>query len=54
MQAYWLVHPIDGTATVYQLVDGNYGKPAISEMQGRLCAPPILAGLEIDWNMVGI
>jgi Uma2 family endonuclease len=51
VQEYWLVHPTDGTVTVYRLLDGQYGKPEISETQGRL-SDPTLAGLEIDWSML--
>lgn len=51
VREYWLVHPTDGTITVYRLMDGQYGKPEISETQGRLSAS-VLAGLEIDWAML--
>jgi len=49
VQEYWLVHPTDCTVTVYKLLDGQYGKPDISELAGHLPAA-VVAGLEIDWN----
>jgi hypothetical protein len=35
----------------YRLMDGQYGKPKISEIQRHLSAS-VLAELEIDWAML--
>lgn len=36
VREYWLLHPTDRLLTVYRLVDGQYGRPEISEMKGSL------------------
>lgn len=45
----WLVHPGDGIVSVYGLDAGQYGKPRISELEGRL-ASQVLPHVEIDWS----
>lgn len=51
VREYWLVHPVDRLLTVYRLLDGEFGKPDIFELQG---VTPVQAipGLEIDWQAV--
>lgn len=51
VREYWLIHPADKVVTVYQLVDGAYGKPEISELKDTLpCG--ILPEVVIDWARV--
>lgn len=51
VQEYWLVHPNDRIVTIYQLVEGEYGKPDVQELVG---ATPIatLPGIAIVWDDV--
>ena len=35
VKEYWLVHPIDRVLTVYRLIDGEYGKPELYELNGE-------------------
>ncbi len=51
VREYWLVHPIDRLLTVYRLIDGEYGKPEIFELQG-LTAITVLPDVVIDWNLL--
>jgi Uma2 family endonuclease len=51
VREYWLVHPIDRLLTVYRLIDGEYGKPEISELQG-LTTITVLPDVVIDWNLL--
>ncbi len=44
----WLVHPTDRTVAVYRLIDGAYGRPAISELEGSLGCGSVEA-VTIDW-----
>lgn len=44
----WLVHPTDRVVTVYRLVDGAYGRPAIHELTGTL-AVRVLPEIVIAW-----
>ena len=47
----WLIHPIERTLAIYQLVAGHYGRPAVQELQGltQITAVP---GVTIDWDEV--
>lgn len=47
---YWLLHPTDRVLTVYQLIEGNYGKPDVYEMQGSTHSA-ILPEVVIDWSL---
>jgi Uma2 family endonuclease len=51
VREYWLVHPVDRLLTVYRLIDGEYGKPEISELQG-LTTITVLPDVVIDWNLL--
>ncbi len=33
VKEYWIVHPTDRVVTVYKLIDGKYGRPAIYTSQ---------------------
>ena len=44
----WFVHPSDRTVAVYLLGGAAYGRPAISELRGRLAAHS-LPSVVIDW-----
>jgi Uma2 family endonuclease len=46
----WLAHPTDRTVAVYSLVDGRYGRPAISEMNGTLASIAVSL-VSIDWEL---
>jgi Uma2 family endonuclease len=48
---YWLVHPVDRVVTIYRLEDGAYGRPMVSELQGR-SGCRACPGAEIDWVRV--
>jgi Uma2 family endonuclease len=45
----WLVHPIDRTLTIYRHEAGNYGRPIILELKGRIAISAI-PGVSIDWD----
>lgn len=45
---YWLVHPVDRVVMVYRLVDGHYGKPAVSNLSGSTPVG-VLPGVVIAW-----
>lgn len=47
----WLVHPTDRVVSVYTLSDGEYGRPAIHELEGQLVSTAVPA-VEIDWARV--
>lgn len=47
----WLVHPTDYVVSVYTLLEGQYGRPAIRELAGRLASIAVPA-VEIDWARV--
>ena len=49
VQEYWLVHPIDRMVTIYRLVNGEYGKPAVQELKGET-AVGVLPGVVIAWD----
>jgi Uma2 family endonuclease len=51
VREYWLAHPGDRIVTVYQLENGAYGRPVVTEMQDRL-ASSSCPGVEIDWERV--
>jgi Uma2 family endonuclease len=46
---YWLVHPTDRILTVYQLQNGEYGKPDIFKLEGSTPVT-VLPGVSIDWE----
>lgn len=46
---YWLVHPVDRIVTVYRLIDGEYRKPDIYELQGET-AIGVLPDVVIQWD----
>jgi len=48
---YWLVHPVDRVVIIYRLEDGAYGRPVVSELQGR-SGCRACPGAEIDWGCV--
>lgn len=49
VREYWLVHPADRLVMVYCHQDGNYGKPAVHELEGHLAAT-ILPEITIAWD----
>lgn len=49
VREYWLVHPIDKVLTVYRLQNGEYGKPAISQLEGETPVG-ILPDIVIRWD----
>ena len=46
---YWMIHPIDQLLTVYRLIDGEYGKPELSELRGET-AVSVLPDIIIQWD----
>jgi Uma2 family endonuclease len=48
VQECWFVHPTDRTVAVYRLVDGAYGRAAISELIGELACQSVDA-VTIAW-----
>lgn len=51
VREYWLVHPIDKVVTIYLLVAGAYGKPAVQELVGDTTAT-VLPHVTIAWARV--
>ena len=49
VREYWLVHPTDRTVVVYTLLDGDFGRPQIHEMNGTLSST-VLPELTINWS----
>lgn len=49
VREYWLVHPIDRIVTIYRLLDNEYGKPEILELQGTTTVG-ILPEITIAWD----
>jgi Uma2 family endonuclease len=49
VREYWLIHPIDRVLTVYRLIDGEYGKPELSELRGET-AVSVLPDIVIQWD----
>ncbi len=49
VREYWLVHPYDRVVTVYTLVDGEYGKPAVAELS-EPTQVGVLEDVSIDWS----
>ncbi|MDD5319617.1 MAG: Uma2 family endonuclease [Methylococcales bacterium] len=49
VREYWLIHPIDRVLTVYRLIDGEYGKPELYELQGGT-AVSVLPEIVIQWD----
>lgn len=49
VREYWLVHPVDRVLTVYQLQDGEYGKPELSQLEGETQVG-ILPEIVIRWD----
>ena len=46
---YWLVHPVDRVLTIYRLENGEYGKPALSSLEGQTTVG-ILPEIVISWD----
>lgn len=51
VREYWLVHPVDRIVSIYLLLDGAYGKPAVQELEGSTAAQAV-PGVVIDWARV--
>jgi Uma2 family endonuclease len=51
VKEYWLVHPVDRVVTIYRLEDGAYGRPVVSELQGRSDCRAC-PSVEVDWERV--
>ena len=51
VREYWLVHPVDKVVTIYLLVTGAYGKPAVQELVGDTTAA-VLPQVTITWARV--
>lgn len=49
VREYWLIHPVDRVLTVYRLIDGEYGKPELYELQGET-AVSVLPEIVIQWD----
>jgi Uma2 family endonuclease len=49
VREYWLIHPVDRVLTVYRLIDGEYGKPELYELQGGT-AVSVLPEIVIQWD----
>lgn len=49
VREYWLVHPADRILTVYSLIDGEYGKPELYELQGETAAG-LFPDIVIRWD----
>ncbi|GAB6140067.1 Uma2 family endonuclease [Methylosoma difficile] len=49
VREYWLVHPTDKVLTVYRLIDGEFAKPDIYELQGETRVG-ILPDIAIQWD----
>jgi len=49
VKEYWLVHPIDRVLTVYRLIDGEYGKPELYELNGETQVG-VLPDIVIRWD----
>jgi Uma2 family endonuclease len=49
VREYWLIHPIDRVLTVYRLIDGEYGKPELSELRGETSVS-VLPDIVIQWD----
>jgi Uma2 family endonuclease len=49
VREYWMIHPIDQLLTVYRLIDGEYGKPELSELRGET-AVSVLPDIIIQWD----
>ncbi|WP_366945058.1 hypothetical protein [Methylobacter sp.] len=44
-----MVHPIDRVLTVYRLIDGEYGKPELYELNGETQVG-VLPDIVIRWD----
>lgn len=49
VREFWLVHPTDRMVTIYRLVDGQYGKPDVQELEGETHVAA-LAGVVVAWD----
>ena len=49
VREYWLIHPVDRVLTVYRLINGEYGKPDLYELQGET-AVSVLPDIVIQWD----
>jgi Uma2 family endonuclease len=51
VKEYWLVHPVDRVVIIYRLENGVYGRPLVSELQGR-SGCRACPSAEIDWERI--
>jgi Uma2 family endonuclease len=51
VKEYWLVHPVDRVVTIYRLEEGVYGRPQVSELEGR-SGCRACPDAEVDWERV--
>ena len=51
VREHWLVHPVDRVVTIYRLEGSAYGRPMVSELQGR-SGCRACPGVEVDWERV--
>ncbi len=49
VKEYWLVHPVDRVLTIYRLVNNEFGKPELYELQGGTPIA-VLDNLMIVWD----
>jgi len=49
VKEYWLVHPVDRVLTAYRLIDGEYGKPELYELNGETQVG-VLPDIVIRWD----
>jgi Uma2 family endonuclease len=51
VKEYWLVHPVDRVVTIYRLEGAAYGRPQVSELQGRSDCRAC-PNVQVDWERV--
>lgn len=49
VREYWLIHPVDRVLTVYQLINGEYGKAELYELRDET-AVCVLPDIVIQWD----
>jgi Uma2 family endonuclease len=49
VKEYWLIHPVDRVLTVYRLINGEYGKPELYELNGETQVS-VLPDIVIRWD----
>ncbi|MCI0654870.1 MAG: Uma2 family endonuclease [Methylococcaceae bacterium] len=49
VKEYWLIHPVDRLLTVYRLIDAEYGKPELYELNGETQVG-VLPDIIIQWD----